>query len=154
MLVTSVFPVQNPKEHGQGHKIFSQKLDFTVSLCPIMTLHLEFYICINVSIKEFAFFFCFFPQKIIIKVNNDRIARLLRQKLISNTNNCDSSNALQIKVYSGVTVYKSYMHSGVAVLCQGLLGQCLFSLAIISSCAIYGLLILTVLGVTHCRYYQ
>lgn len=122
MLVTSVFQAQNPKEHGQGHKKFSQKLDFTVSLCPTMNLHLEFCICINVSIKESAFFF-FFPQKIIIKINSDRIARLLIQKLMNSANNCDSSNArLQIKVCSDVKVYKSYIHSGVAVLYQGLLG--------------------------------
>lgn len=120
--MTSVFQAQNPKEHGQGHKKFSQKLDFTVSLCPTMNLHLEFCVCINVSIKESAFFF-FFPQKIIIKINSDRIARLLIQKLMNSANNCDSSNAgLQVKVCSDVKVYKSYIHSGVAVLYQGLLG--------------------------------
>lgn len=60
---------------------------------------------------------------------------------------------MQIKMCSGVNVYKSYVHSGVALLYQGLLLfflKCLFSLAIISSCAKYSFLMLTVLEATHC----
>lgn len=49
------------------------------------------------KLKKATFFFFF--QKIIVKVNYNRIAGLLREMLMSNNNHCGSSKeGLQIKV--------------------------------------------------------
>lgn len=50
--------------HLEGREKFLRRLNFIGGLCPTVNLYLEFCICIDINIKESAFF-----QKNIIKVN-------------------------------------------------------------------------------------